>query len=410
MQHSPNQTHYIAHNNRNSGFLEKKKDCFASKNPSASSSANTTTHAMPLDVPQVVAPTLPTIHRAAIVSSPPSQDYLIKFIAGRRQHIKEITRLVDNAEYEILIACWKLQHIPRSLLSSLMKAKNKGIKLNFFVSEVENETAANYFEETQDETDDSEDEINSFTTYVTKTHAKFVLVDNKKGIFGSFNAFDSRRNDDSDSSFKISGTINQMWPFSIGLYHAYKSIGDGCEKGFGGIVAISAEKNQKKLGPVCRTIRDGSRLWFLTNLQEHEDFFRKVCVPHGDYKQVHIFSPFIYEDNARSRLKELNDKLPKSTKLYLHTRPEFKEKLESIVNASDSLREKTTIRVGDFHDKLMIIDRETLCVGSLNWMSFTRVPESSHNNIEVSIVLQGPLAQSTIEHSKGIKKLMMFSS
>lgn len=326
---------------------------------------------------------------------PQHSDYEIRFIRGRENHISQMLHLIEGAEEEILIACWKLKFMPPELLSALMTAKRRGVLLSFFVNEVENETAADYFEENSEEASDSDEESQPGTTFKTKTHAKFFFVDQRKAMFGSFNAFDSSEGiEDSNSSFLIQGTIRQMWPFYMGLYHSYKAIGDRSEEGFCTIAGISTLSGFSRNGPYNRNLSDGSKIWFLTTLEEHNQFFNLAV--RTAQQHVRIYSPFIYEENATKRLETLHANLPPNTRLFLYTLPKNEAKLRRILDKSGALKARTMIRVGNFHDKLVIIDQHTMCVSSLNALSAALEETSLHKNVETSVVLQGPRARSLI--------------
>lgn len=316
----------------------------------------------------------------------------IDFVHGTEAHIDAYAECIDEAETAIIIASWNLNRIPREIFSSLMAAKRRGIAISFIVESVNREETLAYFEDVDDEDDDSD---YSFCVVETNSHAKFLLVDSKKLILGSYNALGDAREESLDTSVLIEGTENQLWPFYMSIYETYIStIEEVANDIFGAIAACSRASYSRERTLLQRALQDGTHLFLLRTLKEHEEFF-KQATPHNGH--VTIYSPFSTNDHTLNRLKTLNAILPLTTQVSLKVLPKYERGLLRHLDQVPQLKNRATVESAEFHQKVMVLGTSTICVGSLNWLSAAQSTHNPFHNVEFSIVLQGPKASAIIK-------------
>ena len=157
---------------------------------------------------------------------------------------------------------------------------------------------------------------------------------------------------------------------------------------------ISKVRNPGPRELLQRSFADQSKIFLLRTIQEHEDFL-KLATPHnGD---VSIYSPFSTKDNTYKRLQGLGKLLPSTVKITLKVLPKFQSGLTRLLSLVPELQNRVTIETAHSHQKIVILGNETLCVGSLNWLSAAQDSDAPYSNAELSIVLQGPKAAKIIK-------------
>jgi len=314
----------------------------------------------------------------------------VRFIYGTDDHIQAYSDCIDKAEAHIIIASWNVNFIPEAIFSSLLAAKRRGIYISFVVNSVKRDATLNYvYNDEEDEDDET-----TFNLFETKSHAKFLFVDSKSLILGSFNALGESYEETDDASFMLQGSIKQLWPFYMSIYETYTSIGEDLGGIFDGIAMISKVRNPGERPLLQRHFDDGSQIFLLRTIKEHEDFFR-LATPHNG--RVTIYSPFSTKDNTFKRLKTLESILPIGTDVNLRVLEKYKSGLTRLLSSFPNLKSHARIEVATSHQKIVIVGDQTICAGSLNWLSAAQDAKDSYSNVELSVVLQGPKAERIIK-------------
>jgi hypothetical protein len=311
----------------------------------------------------------------------------ICFLRGTNQHIQAYVDLINKAENHLIIASWNVNFIPEGIFLALMKAKKRGIFINFVANSIKRKSTLDYFEnEEGDET--------TFQLFETKSHAKFLFVDAKSLILGSFNALGEAPEENDDASFMLKGTIKQLWPFYMSIYESYTSIGEDLKSLFDGIATISKCRNPGERPLLRRSFSDGTYIYLLRTIKEHEDFL-KLATPYNG--NVTIYSPFSTKDNTLKRLQKLESILPVGTKVNLKVLKQFEGGLLRLLSLVPQLESHAHVEVATSHQKIVVLGNQIICAGSLNWLSAAQDTKDPYSNVEFSIVLQGPKAEKIIE-------------
>ncbi len=333
-----------------------------------------------------------SLHKKSHSSSTKPITETVKFIKGTDQHLDMYTQLIEKAENDIVIASWKLNFIPPALFRSLMKAKRNGVYISFIVNEIVRPETLDYFYDSDDDLS-SEEGNPQFSVYLTRSHAKFIVVDKKQLLLGSFNALSGDADENTeDSSLLIRGTINQTWPYYMRIRDTYNDLDEKASDAFGGIAAISSYKYGKR-PQLDRTLRNGTRIHLLKTLKDHNDFFEQAIPNNG---AVTLYSPFSTRDNTLHRLKQLEQYVPAETPVILKVLPRYESGLKRLLGLVPGLKQHSQVDTADSHQKILVIGSEIICIGSFNWLSATYKHGTSYENLELSIVLQGPTAANII--------------
>jgi len=314
----------------------------------------------------------------------------LRFLHGTGAHVQAYSDLIDQAEQHIIIASWNINFIPQDIFSSLMEAKRRGVHISFVVNTIKRKQTLTYFNYGEED----KDEETTFDLFETKSHAKFIFVDSKSLIIGSFNALGESYEESDDASFMLRGTVNQLWPFYMSIYETYTYIGEDLGGIFDGIATISKARNPGKRPLLQRSFEDGSQIFLLRTIKEHEDFF-KLATPHNG--KVTIYSPFSTKDNTLKRLKTLDSLLAADTEVHLKVLQQFESGLKRLLSQVPSLKSHTTVDCATSHQKIIILGDSTICAGSLNWLSAAQDSKDPYSNVELSVVLQGPKAEGIIK-------------
>lgn len=325
-------------------------------------------------------------HPGVVVSGPKTEK--VHFLQGTDEHLYTYARLINSAESHIILASWKLSFIPEQIFQSLMEAKRRGVYISFIVNETVRPATLEYFE------DDEEDEDMRFTIAETSSHAKFLCIDAKELVIGSFNALDSTADDETeDASLHISGSVRQVWPYYMRIRDTYTELDEQEVCGiFGGTAAIS----HARYGPrehLHRTLHCCTQIHLLKTVKDHEEFFR-LAVPHNG--AVTLYSPFSTRDNTLHRLRQLAAIVPSDTPVTLKVLPKFESGLRRLLDGVPALKSHTHVATEESHQKILVLGDEAICIGSLNWLSAAYREDATYGNLELSIVLQGPVAADII--------------
>jgi len=311
----------------------------------------------------------------------------VSFLKGTDDQLKAYSKYINKAETDIILASWNVNYIPELIFSSLMAAKRRGVYISFVVNSVKRKATLDFFE-------NDEEEESTFRLFETKSHAKFLFVDKQYLVLGSFNALGESFEDTEDASFALVGSVPQLWPFYMSLYETYTSLGEDLGGIFDGIAMISKVRNPGTRPLLERRFNDGSRIFLLRTLKEHEDFL-KLATPYNG--KVTIYSPFSTKDNTFKRLKTLESILPNGTQVHLKVLKQFENGLTRLLSSVPNLKSHAHVDVATSHQKIIALGEETLSVGSLNWLSAAQDEKDLYKNVELSIVLQGSKAAEIIK-------------
>ncbi len=317
------------------------------------------------------------------------RELYVDFIHGKDEHIDIYADCIDEAESQIIITSWNLNFIPSKIFSSLMEAKKRGVYISFVVQSVKREETLDYFYDDEDSSSDD-----TFSLFETKSHAKFLFVDSKILVLGSYNALGDSYEESLDASVMVEGTVRQMWPFYMSIYETYISMGEDLGDIFGPIAGASKARHPGPRPLLRRSFEDTSYIFLLRTIQEHEEFFKLATPDNGD---VSIYSPFSTRDNTLKRLQALQTILPAATRVSLKVLPRFRSGLIGLLARVPKLQDRVNVETVSSHQKVMILGTETICIGSLNWLSAAQDSKAPYSNVELSIVLQGPRADNIIK-------------
>ena len=325
----------------------------------------------------------------------PKQGLEIQYLRGTEDHINAYVDCIDSAEEHVIIASWNLNFIPKAIFSSLMRAKKRQVSISFIVQSVKRKETLSYFQPNDDSSSDADSSLEYvFELAETKSHAKFLFVDSKTLFLGSYNALGDSYEESDDASFKISGTVEQLWPFYMSIYETYTAIGEDLPKIFDCIASISKLRYTKPRSTLQIRLDDQSKVFLLRTVEEHEEFFKLATPYNGD---VSIYSPFSAKDNTLKRMQALDKLLPTGIKVSLKVLPKFKSGLTKILSQVPNLQNRVNIETIDSHQKVVILGEETLCLGSLNWLSAAQDAQAVYSRAELSLVLQGAKANQIIK-------------
>ncbi|HQS85082.1 MAG TPA: hypothetical protein PLY23_09375 [Alphaproteobacteria bacterium] len=186
-----------------------------------------------------------------------------------------------------------------------------------------------------------------------------------------------------------------MWPYFMRIRDVYTEL-DEEEKIngiFGGIAALSSAKYGKR-NHLSRTLSCSTQIYLLKTVRDHEEFFRWALPVNG---HIAIYSPFSTHDNTLARLRFLERMVPYETRVSLKVLPKFHAGLTRLLERTPGLKRHVQIESICSHQKAIILGEETICVGSLNWLSGAQSADNSYRNLELSVVLQGPKARQIIK-------------
>lgn len=372
-------------------FQRRKPTSKPQENPKASSATLDLKPSEPQGIKRA-STSVDTKQSPAKRSKDAESEMQVRFLHGKNAHITNYAELIQEAEAHIIIASWNVNFISEEIFWSLLEAKRRGVNISFVVNSVVREKTLDYF------TDFGEEDDYHFDLFKTKSHAKFIFVDSKSFILGSFNALGESYEESDDASFMIKGTVKQLWPFYMSIYETYTSIGEDLGGIFDGIAMISKVRNPGERRLLQRSFKDGSQIFLLRTIKEHEDFFRLATPNNG---KVSIFSPFSTKDNTLKRLQKLESLLKAGTEVHLSVLQQYESGLKRLLDHVPSLKIHAHVHVAASHQKIIVLGDQTICVGSLNWLSAAQDAAEPYSNVELSIVLQGPKAEGVIRKYYG---------
>jgi len=298
-------------------------------------------------------------------------------IQGRENHLNCLISMIESAEKEIEIFSYKLKFLPKDLFRSLRNAAIRGVKVKLIVNEVTSEWAL-----------DNLEHLGITVDYGRQTHTKFAIVDSEAAIIGSFNFLDEDRgysdDDNGECSFVISTSSDLVKRIRGKIYADL----------------IRYERGQNNLPvPLEVPLRNNSKGYILTNLGQHEVFFKSMMKQANE--KVIFYSPFITFPNAVERLKVVSENLKPSVSLEIRVNADQERRLYAALKGFSRLKQRTTIVPGNFHRKSLIVDphsdNPTICEGSFNWLCASTAASSGGHNQETSLLLMGSVATDYVQ-------------
>ena len=302
----------------------------------------------------------------------------VEYIRGLDEHLDLLEDLIHSARVKLEVFSKTLNFLPDNIFNALKDARRRNVNIILTVQDVKSEVAYNSLEY-----------IGVQINEDRKTHTKFVFVDDKVSVIGSFNFLDYNQDKEEyfgicDCSLKISDLDNSGFAKQI-RGKIYQNM-------------ILIESNKDLPIYLLRKQLGNSSITLLPNSFQHEDFLKYML--RAAKKRVTIYSPFITSRNAEKRLKLIADEIHQGVKLVLHINPQNRKLLEWILTKTPKLKHMTEIKESIFHRKTLFVDPNMddayLCEGSFNWLSATQDKGSEYYKQETSVVLSGPIARDFI--------------
>ncbi|MBA2368008.1 MAG: hypothetical protein H0V82_03180 [Candidatus Protochlamydia sp.] len=299
----------------------------------------------------------------------------IKHISDSVQHFELLQKIFTIAKDHLLITSHTVSWLPEDIYELFLDAVDRGIKINVIYNTDIDPRIEEFFEN------------NGIRYEQNSIHAKYLIVDKKQFVVGSYNWLDFRNIDDSsigesgDRSFKISKNEKYV--------HQLRG------KVWSEIISHREEPSEKKGDFKKLSISgDSSNLTLLTTLFDHEDFLLKAC--RDAKRKIEIHSPFVTYANATKRLSDIAKILSNNVRIDLYV-GEGLDKLKGFIKNHSVLINNTHIYLDDFHRKTLIIDDELISEGSFNWLSSSNSLASEFHNHDASLVVKGPISRDMIE-------------
>ena len=82
--------------------------------------------------------------------------------------------------------------------------------------------------------------------------------------------------------------------------------------------------------------------------------------------------------------------------VYLRVLEKFERGLIRLLALVPELKKHAHVEVASSHQKVIVLGDQTICIGSLNWLSSAQSEKDPYANVELSIVLQWPKEESII--------------
>lgn len=302
----------------------------------------------------------------------------VSHVSGSEEHFNLLKKSLDSAKKEILITTHSITWIPSDVFDLLKDAVCRNVKIHIIYNHNIPEKVEDFFMDTE-----------SIRLENNKIHAKYLVVDRKIFVIGSFNWLDFTKTNDDDieeCSFKISKNENYVNRLRGKVYSEIISNRKGPSE---------KEWDFLKL-PISP---DSSNMLLLTTLFDHENFLLSAC--RDAKRKIEVYSPFVTYKNAIKRINNIADILNKdaqsNVRLHLFVGEKYYE-LSNFIKNHRILRKNTDIDLEYFHRKTLVIDDELISEGSFNWLSSASNLESEYHNHDASLVLKGPVARDIINN------------
>ncbi len=309
---------------------------------------------------------------------------LIERIVGDEEHMAACLEIINSAQDRLEIFSKTLGWLHTPLFEALKRAVIvRSVDVVLTVNQVKNSRTRKCLE--------------SFGIRIKsglKTHTKCLIayqnqdqnVDQNIVLIGSYNVLGHSNNEGNNASFKISGKswlvekISQRISQDLGKY----------QRG----AKLPAWHFQMGLSHVER---DDSTFHLLTNSKHHEEFFK--CMVKNARDKIIIYSPFLWAENARSKLKTISDNIKEGVWVIIYIQPDNEDMLNRMLEDEEEfcfLKEQTIVLTAQFHQKTLVVDPQTdnahHCEGSYNWLSAAPHDNRDWCKQETSVVISGPIA------------------
>lgn len=308
-----------------------------------------------------------------------------ELIIGKDDHLDCMLNLIKSAKFHILISSHSVNFLPQEIFYALKNAVDRGIQIDVRSPTIKY--------------DPFNEEI-LYRQY--NVHGKHLIIDKEVVVIGSFNWLDISEDSYAPQELSIfikNENSNQIYGKIMQALIRYETNNSHIS---------NDEPTQKRSDIFLKTIdiEPSSQLHILTTLAHHEQFLRCICK--NAIKTIKVYSPFLKFYNARERLKIITDSVGDDVKIefllnHLTDKKESERLIKQINNfiKSKKLEERVKVtKLEGFHYKTIIVDGETLSIGSFNWLSSSRDEESEGHNQDTTIVLQGLIAQHFIKELK----------
>ncbi len=307
---------------------------------------------------------------------------LIERIVGDEAHMTACLEIINSAQDRLEIFSKTLGWLHTPLYEALKRASvARGVEVVLRVNQVSSIRQKFHLER-----------IGINIKSGLKTHTKCLIayqnedqnVDQNVVLIGSFNLLGANQDEGNNASFKLSGKSWLVEKISQRITQDLAKYQQGAK--------LPAWHFQMGLSHVER---NDSSLHVLTNSKHHEEFFK--CIVQNARKEIIIYSPFVWVENAREKLKIIDENIEEWVWIVIHVQSQDREKLNRLVNDEFPLLcDQLIIKTAAFHQKTLVVDPQTEnahhCEGSYNWLSAAPHESRGHSYQETSIVLSGPIA------------------
>ncbi|MDP1723384.1 MAG: hypothetical protein Q8L85_01610 [Alphaproteobacteria bacterium] len=296
--------------------------------------------------------------------------FAIKRIYSKDEHRNLLIKMLESAEQTVLITTQSVTFFDQDIFNLFERLREKKVKIFVYYNKFIDKRLLNFF-----------DNIGIIHRQFN-IHAKFLMIDYKSIVIGSYNWLDF--NDDYDNtSFEIQGNVKC---FDKLRGRIWKKV-------------IDYRKNRDNVdNPFQIDLLHESEMHLLTSLKSHENFFRCVC-KNANHK-IEIFSPFVTTNNAKKRLIDIASFIKEGVKINIYVLNQSDaEKLSQILKTPllSKIKDQMNVFLTEDHSKTLVVDDYLISEGSFNWLSSASSEASKFHNFDASLVLKGRIAENFIQ-------------
>ena len=318
---------------------------------------------------------------------------VVQRLCTHAEHYNYFHAAIQSAKDSILITSYSIAHFTfnhYNIYQSLANARRQGVRIYIYWND--HKPIDRRVSQFLDEWD-----IHFDQAY---THSKFLMIDKRKIVIGSFNWLSENLNyqQSANGSLVTEGTYadtlgEDIWQH---LMH-YRQLQYGHYR-----QARCFDRDPDNQDSPSYKLAENSYFTYLPTLEEHQNYLFYVIKEAKN--KVIVCSPFISQWVEEDILVELlRPVLRRGVNLYFVYNPGTISRTESnqLFNHLGSLaRDKHfhLIPIHDFHLKTIIVDDVEIAEGSFNWFSATRDRAHEHHNHEATAIVDGDCAIPLIQH------------
>ena len=345
----------------------------------------------------------------------------INYLTGSGYHSKHLLEGIKKSKESIIITTYMLdinkKYHPK-LCKQLESASHRGVDITIYF---------NHYHENEWRSERTQEIFSSIThkLYHIGNHAKGFIIDNNQFCMGSFNWLsdynDKNKDDESEDSIEnisliLNGELSRDLANEFASYaRKYQSMtinsSNRDTEAYGGHLFGDKHntfnnlfKEDERYKNIERSIDLNNYITLLTTPNQHFEFM--INAFKASQIKIEIHSPFI-----STIPKELEERLPKE-KIKLFTRAGKKLKIcyskdidasllkGHLDNFTNGIKmENVKLSPRTMHQKLFLIDNNTIAIGSFNWLSSPfEIADGKNNEFNATLVLRGEIAVKAITH------------